>query len=319
MENNLSILTSLPTTSNKFNKDEYKGIVKADKDVASILKSSLGRIKKDEVLQQVKKLSSIPNSSIAVSLSNKLGQDINQLAVLGKKVEILVDNTNEVIDNIETKEDITKAKIMRDNTLKVINDSENKLLKIRGILSKFTSLVSVFQTIINILSALPIPTSTPPGVGLPLGLIVKIIDKFQKAKEIVAALSAVLAIINPIIAEMIINLQDQRSRLKGIGDIIDDKSQEMFSSKELQDFYNSTTSRYGKLGIIEGLEYKGFKFALREENDPNFIVQGNKRRYAVALNRDGNEVLKSDASFTLDPDILIEELKLYIDSSDIRA
>jgi hypothetical protein len=48
-------------------------------------------------------------------------------------------------------------------------------------------------------------------------------------------------------------------------------------------------------------------------------VAGNSRRYAVALNRDKNEVLQSQRSFTLDPDILIEELKLIIDQQNLKA
>ena len=58
---------------------------------------------------------------------------------------------------------------------------------------------------------------------------------------------------------------------------------------------------------------------IKEENNPKFVVQGNKRRYATAINRAGYDVLKSEYSFTLDPDVLIEELKLVISQQNLQG
>jgi hypothetical protein len=66
--------------------------------------------------------------------------------------------------------------------------------------------------------------------------------------------------------------------------------------------------------------YKGFKFQIKEEQDPRFTVRGTiKRRYAVAINRQGVEVLKSEYSFTLDPNDLIDQLKLVIDKQKLQG
>ena len=72
-------------------------------------------------------------------------------------------------------------------------------------------------------------------------------------------------------------------------------------------------------GTTDFPEYKGFKFALREENNPKFEVRGNKRHYAVAINKQNIEQLKSDSSFTLDPNDLIEQLKLVIDQQNLQG
>jgi hypothetical protein len=76
-------------------------------------------------------------------------------------------------------------------------------------------------------------------------------------------------------------------------------------------------------GITLGLfptEYKGFKFAIKEESGPKaLIVRGNKRHYAVAIDNNNVEVLKSDYSFTLDPNDLIDQLKLIINSQNLQA
>jgi hypothetical protein len=86
------------------------------------------------------------------------------------------------------------------------------------------------------------------------------------------------------------------------------------TSSEISALINDARSG---LGYLNGYDYKGFKFYIKEEEDPNFVVKGNKRRYAVALNKDGNEILKSQYSFTLEPDILVEELKLIIDEKNL--
>jgi hypothetical protein len=65
--------------------------------------------------------------------------------------------------------------------------------------------------------------------------------------------------------------------------------------------------------------YKGFKFKIKEEQNQAFVVKGNKRHYAVATNRDGVEILKSEYSFTLDPNDLIDQLKLIIDQRNLQG
>jgi hypothetical protein len=66
--------------------------------------------------------------------------------------------------------------------------------------------------------------------------------------------------------------------------------------------------------------YKGFKFQIKEEQDPRFTVRGTiKRRYAVAINRQGVEVLKSEYSYTLDPNDLVDQLKLVIDKQKLQG
>ena len=65
--------------------------------------------------------------------------------------------------------------------------------------------------------------------------------------------------------------------------------------------------------------YKGFQFILKQENDPKFIVKGNKRHYAVAINTKGVEQVKSDYSFTLNPQQLVSQLKLIIDQQNLQG
>lgn len=65
--------------------------------------------------------------------------------------------------------------------------------------------------------------------------------------------------------------------------------------------------------------YRGFRFQIKQEDNPKFIVRGNKRHYAVAINAKGIEQIKSDYSFTLDPQQLIDQLKVVIDQQNLQA
>jgi hypothetical protein len=65
--------------------------------------------------------------------------------------------------------------------------------------------------------------------------------------------------------------------------------------------------------------YKGFKFVIKEENDSKFVVRGNKRHYAVAINTREVEQVKSDLSFTLNPQQLVDQLKFIIDQQNLQG
>jgi hypothetical protein len=96
------------------------------------------------------------------------------------------------------------------------------------------------------------------------------------------------------------------------------------SDSELQNFINDLQNQSSKINSTTFTEYKGFRFAIKEEEtlgaQQAIVVRGNiKRRYAVAINKDGIEVLKSELSFTLDPTDLVEQLKIIIDQQNLQA
>ena len=94
---------------------------------------------------------------------------------------------------------------------------------------------------------------------------------------------------------------------------------ESFSLETLEDPQSLTsTPQVPSLSNQVNL-YKGFKFQIKEEQDPRFVVRGFKRRYAVAINRQGVEIVKSEYSFTLDPNDLVDQLKLVIDRQKLQG
>jgi len=62
--------------------------------------------------------------------------------------------------------------------------------------------------------------------------------------------------------------------------------------------------------------YKGFTFEIKDDISQNFQYP---KRYAIARNIQGIQVLRSESSFASGPEILIEELKFIIDRDNLRA
>lgn len=294
-------------------KDPFKKLkdeTKKRKDARAKAKTNNKRAKskskadrRKEVLGNVKK-TLIP--ILTLLLSDKIAEVIAQ----NDSIKKLVDDTNLIIEAANLSNDpiqLNNARIVRDNALRIIQSNEDKIRKIADQIKVISVYINIFNVIVQILLAIPIPTSVPPGVGIPVNLILRLGQIIDKANRIILALSAYLPVVIGTLEKAISILQSYKEMLLEINGIIDETAANTLDLNSL-------------LGINNDLgTYKGFKFALREENNPAFVVRGNKRRYAVAINKDNIEILKSEFSFTLDPNDLVEQLKLIIDQQNLQS
>ena len=251
---------------------------------------------------------------IALKLTNELIAVISQR----DKLEVLVNQVNRYIVSANTAETIQIATSLRNNTITLINNSIRKLQNIKQVLDQITLYITIFSLIVAILSAIPIPVAVPPGIGIPFNLITKIIKTLEKANKLIASLSVVLAICSVLLEKEIDKLNELIIRLKEIGQILDQSALDNLNNQELTDLTSNLLTN-----VDQFEEYKGFKFKIKEEQtlgaQQAIVVKGIKRHYAVAVNRDGVEQLKSEYSFTQDPNDLIEQLKLIIDQKNLQG
>lgn len=251
---------------------------------------------------------------IALQLTNQLIAVISQR----EKLETLVNQVNDYITSANTPETIQIAINLRNNTITLINNSINKLQNIKKVTEQITLYITIFSLIVAILSAIPIPVAVPPGIGIPFNLITKIVKTLEKANKLIASLSVVLAICTVLLENEISKLNELILKLKEISQVLDQSALSNLNDQELSDLTSSLLSNVDQFG-----EYKGFKFKIKEEQtlgaQQAIVVKGIKRHYAVAINRDGVEQLKSEYSFTLDPNDLVEQLKLVIDQKNLQG
>ena len=271
-------------------------------------KAERAKAKKDLAKKVLKNAVKTLAPVIALQLTNQFAIILSQRA----KLEELVDQVNTYIEQANTPETIAIATNLRNNAVALINNSIKKLDKLKKNLENITKILSVITVIIIIIEAillLPFPFLIP--------IKIKLQPKLQKILKLVASLSVILAIANTILENEISKLNDLIERLKAINALLDNQSNLNLNEQQLADLSNT----FLPIGIKnnEFEKYKGFKFKIKEEQNIAFVVKGNKRRYAVAIDRDGVEVIKSELSFTLDPQDLIDQLKLVIDQRNLQG
>ena len=243
---------------------------------------------------------------IALQLANSFSTLITQR----KKLEELVDQVNNYIDTKVTDQTtVIIATNLRNNAITLINNNIKKLENLKKNIeriSKTVATIVVIVTIIERILSLPIPFLIP--------IKIQYQPTLQKLLRLIAGLSALLVIAIMLLSNEIIRLNELRDRLKEISLKLDGKTLSNLNDQELSDLSNEFLPTGGNYG-----SYKGFKFAIKEEQDPRFVVKGNKRRYAVAIDRYGVEIIRSEYSFTQDPNDLIEQLKLVIDQRNLQG
>jgi hypothetical protein len=247
---------------------------------------------------------------LALQLATKFASILSQRSQLEK----LVDQVNVYIEQANTPETIIIATNLRNNAVTLINSSIGKLTSLEKTISQISLYITIFSAVVAILSAIPIPTAVPPGVGIPISVITRIVKSLEKASKLIISLSVIAAIAITILENEISKLNDLIERLKEVNQLLDGKTALNLNEQE---FNNLSSAIFNNVDQFP--PYKNFKFNIKEEQNKSFVVKGNKRRYAVAINRDGTEVLKSDYSFTLDPNDLIDQLKLIIDQRNLQG
>jgi hypothetical protein len=308
--------------------DPYKKV----KDNTSKLKKKLN-IKK----QQLNNKKNKEKKRLSLKVLKNAGKSLTPIIALqgtkiifdivsnNKKLQDLVDSTNAVIDAAITQQDINNARVLRNSTLSILNDNERKLASFAKIVSNLNKVIFVLSIILKLAKRiLPIPT--PPGFAPDVVTPIKekFRFKYETAVKLIDGLNVLVAIFQGILDAQLSDLNDLKNQLQNINDLLDNAALNNLSDIELQTFINDLQNQASNINSSQIIEYKGFKLKIKEEEtlgtQQAIIVRGTiKRRYAVAIDKDGVEVLKSELSFTLDPADLIEQLKIIIDQQNLQA
>ena len=236
----------------------------------------------------------------------RLSDTISQLSTL-------VDKTNDTIQAATTKQDIQKAKISRDAALATLSAAEAQVRGFEQVIRSMSRVVNIITILLNIAAALPTSPYQIATIGI---LATRILAKFN---PVLLSLSILLQISLATLDSFISSIAYERSRLLPLNNVLEQADARDLTPEEERGLLVDARSGLGSLGPVDGVEYNGFTFSIIEEENPKFVVAGNKRRYAVALDRSGFTILQSTPSFTLDSNVLIEELKLEINKRNLEA
>jgi len=204
---------------------------------------------------------------IALQLAKQFASVLSQRA----KLEELVDQVNVYIEQANTPETIAIAINLRNNAVTLINSSIRKLDNLQKSISQISTYIAIFTAIVAVLSAIPIPTAVPPGIGIPVSLIMRIVKSLNRAAVLIASISVVASIANTILENEIVKLNDLIERLKAVNELLGDKSSNL-NEQQLADLSNT----FLPITDEEFPPYKGFKFKIKTEENKTFEVKGNK-------------------------------------------
>jgi len=217
-----------------------------------------------------------------------------------------------------------------------INVRERSLVRIMTIINLIKNIITIAQILTAVAQiAVDAVTSIPL---LPFSAGNKLQKFLEFLQDLLSYISIFLTAIDNIYKLLYDDIQYQKNRLNAIFLLFETsipasiKSVNLQASIELNSLgkvFNILTPdqfqrvlNSGKnynLGYLDGFDYKGFKFYLKEEFNLNFVVRGYKRRYAVATNLLGKEIIQSDYSFTLEPPVLVDQIKVEIDLKNLSA
>jgi hypothetical protein len=245
--------------------------------------------------------------AITLALGAVLNNQINKLSQTVYQLGILVDKTNDIIRSATTKSDIAKARIAKDAALASLASAEVQVAAFRNTIRTIGNTINVLTLLVSILTALPF---TPYQLS-PIGI--KTTRTISRYNPVLISLGILLQVSQNALEGLLTTIQYERSRLLPLNQALENPDLAPEEVRELLDTISTG------LGPVLGVNYKGFTFSIIEEENPDFVVADNKRRYAVAFDRSGFIALQSTPSFTLDPNVLIEELKLEIDKQNLEA
>lgn len=201
---------------------------------------------------------------------------------------------------------------LRNELTTILNNANKVITTTNNVITITQTSLSAINAILAVLKRIPYPVTGVPPLGLPplttgqINSITETINKLQfSIRTGQVGLSTIQALGN-ILAGLLASILELLNSL------------DVFIQKcaEEQDIpYNLINAELVAIqGSVES-SYKGFTFDIKLENleNPQY-----PRRYAVAINTQGLIVLRSESSFTANPQTLIDQLKFIIDRDNLK-
>lgn len=198
-----------------------------------------------------------------------------------------------------------------------INGMYDTIKKTATILGITATVISAIQLAINIAESNPYPATGVPPLGLPpmtAGLQAKISSFIAKIKNEIVVNEKTITTVNITIASFATFLGVILKFLDILDVILEHCSGDQ--NMDLEQI-NAEINALANPTVVATQNdntntYKGFTLGVKidEKNESKYI-----RRYAVAQNKQGVDVLRTDSSFASDPSILISQLKFIIDTT----
>lgn len=300
------------------NKAKVEAAKKKADDAAKKAKALQQRIKETQAL--LKAPGGVKGGIAAVAATQVGGLRGKIVAQVQKQIVAILNKFSTGCPNSKELEKIIK---IRSTLLGHLTSFEKRVEKFSSIATQLTTVVTIVNAIIKIITAIPIPTAIIPpmsgGIGIPVSVLTKYSNALVKLNKTLdkllgeaAAITAIVSSINPIITSL-------KSRLNSIDLAIQQCS--LGQPADLEQIVATAqppanTGLEGTPTDAQGnpdpnYQYKGYTLAIIQDPDSPKIAP---RRYAIAKDRAGIMKLRGESSFSSDTQVLLDELKFKIDN-----
>ena len=198
-----------------------------------------------------------------------------------------------------------------------------------------TGIINVTDIALRVIKNLPLPTSVPPGIGIPISVINRFTDTLIKLSDLIKTNRGIVASIAPAVQSLNSDIQtilDALARLDvllagcleqdTIG-LTDEEKEDYFTSLGINlNTLDTTSSPEVNIAGGQALEdslapnsndpliYKDFKLII--DNDKENTLSFPRRRIVATRVTDGVQIV-GDYSFSASTQILVDEVKFQID------
>jgi len=280
---------------------------------------------------------------IAVLLAEKGQELLNQL--IPKIIDIATQTGIQNIGELKEKlpdfclppNELKKILTIRNALVDKLNSASQTINQLKKIVDPLNKVVTVTSTAVNTIdtvstitkASIPlIPTTTPgspdPGKALLVSLdslnktLAKITPKITKAQNTISSIATTITFVNTILLKIIGLLNSIDKYLKGCNATSDTSNTNALTplDSSLTQLEQEQAAALAQSEIPSSLtNYQGFILeVITEVYSPTV-----NRVKAVAKNAQGIILLQTPLSFTTTPQVLIEEIKLIIDSNNLKA
>lgn len=260
-------------------------------------------------------------SGIIANQAGKLQGEL-EARILGEITKIQDKFINECPDSDAILETIE----IQNKLLNSVNLFYKRIQKYRPFVSKLEAPLTIARNAVLLLKSLPLPSSVPPGVGIPVGVLNTFSDSLAFITRTINSIDSDVSSANDLLDSTISSLDNARDNLKSVSlkmetcvGALEDSEIKTKLLNKIQPAINTGTEGIpldSKGNLDTRYEYRsssGKDYTLLILNDPSFEINV-PRRVAVAKNRNGVVVIRGDSSFSSDTQVLLDELKFKIEN-----
>ena len=198
-----------------------------------------------------------------------------------------------------------------------------------------TGIINVTDIALRVIKNLPLPTSVPPGIGIPISVINRFTDTLIKLSDLIKTNRGIVASIAPAVQSLNSDIQTILDALARLDTLLAGCLEEQtanLTEEEKEDYFTSLginlntldTTSDPQVNLVGGqaledslapnsndpLIYKGFKLIIDNDKENKLSFP---RRRIIATRIANNVQIVGDYSFSSSTQILVDEVKFQID------